>query len=390
MIAADVLDIASPLTAAQFAAAVAEHERRAATLALHLRHLEASGEWAFDGSVSIAAWMREHCRMSNRAAHAWVRRGRLLDTYGAFAAAAVSGALSQSQVDALEHLHRPKYAEHLAEHQSALVEIVEQLSAADTETVCKRWRDDADAVIDEAAPPAEPERFLTASRDSEGALLLHSKQHGGAATEIEKALRNASTYEGDDDTRSHGERGADALFDIAAFYNKNHADDGTPRNLPHVSISVDESTIRAGRPVGVDGDTEEPMASSCTDTYLCDCKIHTILRDANGAPVGFGRSRYSVPRKLFSQVAARDGGCRFPGCDRKIRHCDAHHMRYWRHGGSTDYVNLVLLCSRHHHFVHQHHLQMKLDDHSNLSVVWRDGRQRTSRPRGAPPRHSRE
>jgi hypothetical protein len=106
MTVADVLDIASPLTAAQFAAAVAEHERRAATLALHLRHLEASGEWAFDGSVSIAAWMREHCRMSNRAAHAWVRRGRLLDTYGAFAAAAVSGALSQSQVE--RYLHCPE------------------------------------------------------------------------------------------------------------------------------------------------------------------------------------------------------------------------------------------------------------------------------------------
>jgi hypothetical protein len=66
------------------------------------------------------------------------------------------------------------------------------------------------------------------------------------------------------------------------------------------------------------------ISTGCTDTYLCDCKIHVIVRDADGQPEAFGRSVYTVPRKLFRQVAARDGGCRMPGCDRKVRHCDAH------------------------------------------------------------------
>lgn len=100
------------------------------------------------------------------------------------------------------------------------------------------------------------------------------------------------------------------------------------------------------------------------------------------------RARYSVPRRLFRQIAASDSGCRFPGCDRNVRHCDAHHIQYWRRDGLTEYQNLVLLCSRrhHHHHFHQHDLHLKLLPNSELHVTWNDGRERVSQSRGAPPR----
>lgn len=176
------------------------------------------------------------------------------------------------------------------------------------------------------------------------------------------------------------------MFDIAAFYNKNHDGEGTPRHLPHVSLSADASTLSGDTPLGINDDDQQVMSPACTDKYLCDCVIHAILRDANGAPVSFGRARYTVPRKLFRQVAARDGGCRFPGCCRRVRHCDAHHIKYWRHLGTTEYDNLVLLCSRHHHVVHQQRLDLKLLPSGQLDVTWSDGRCRSSQPRGAPPR----
>jgi hypothetical protein len=368
-----------------FVAALAEHERQAATLALQLHAIEASGLWGVDGSVTIAAWLREHCRMSGRDARTLVRHGRFLAAYQSFADAALSGVLSAGQLDALAHLHTPQHADLLAVHQQALVQIVAELNVADTIAVCVRWRDAAQALIDGDEPLVEPDRHLTLSRDADGSLSGHLRLHGAAATEVDKAVRNATSYDGTSDTRTHGERAADALFDIAAFYNKNHDDDGTPRNLPHVSISVDETTLNAGHPHGVIADTEQPISPACTDTYLCDCKIHTIIRGPQREPLSFGDSQYTVPRKLFNQVAARDGGCRFPGCDRKIRHCDAHHLRYWRHAGNTDYLNLALLCSRHHHYVHETNVQLKLDEDGQLHVFWHDGRQRTSQPRGAPP-----
>jgi hypothetical protein len=95
---------------------------------------------------------------------------------------------------------------------------------------------------------------------------------------------------------------------------------------------------------------------------------------------------YTVPRTPFRQVAARDGGCRRPGCNRKVRHCDAHHITFWRHQGLTDYWNLTLLCSRHHHMVHRQRLDLMLLPNGELHVTWPDGAERVSEPRGAPPK----
>ena len=54
-------------------------------------------------------------------------------------------------------------------------------------------------------------------------------------------------------------------------------------------------------------------------------------------------------RRLLWQ---RDGGCTFPGCTVPAQWTEAHHVTWWRHGGTTDISNGALLCSRHHHRVH--------------------------------------
>ena len=373
------------LSPTELAEALAEHDRRAAVLALAVAHVQHGGRWADDGSVTMRAWLRDTCRMSDIDAAAWVRRSRLLDRCEAIAEAALDHRLSASQLRELERLHRPKYEALLREHQSMLVDQLSTLDAGATAVACTLWRQRADAVLDEHEPPLEPLRSLTITRADDGVALGRFTLDDAAATELEKALGNARTWEGDHDLRTLAERNADALFDIAAFFNKNHAGGGTPRHLPHLSLSMSASTLSSS-PEGIDDDLQRVVSPSCTDTHLCDCTIHTILRSATGVPLAFGRTRYTVPRALFRQVAARDGGCRFPGCNRPVRFCDAHHIRYWRHGGTTDFGNLVLLCSRHHHLVHQQHLGLTLQPAGQLLVVWPTGRRRNSEPRGAPPR----
>jgi len=376
---------AMPMSPAELVVALADHERRGAVLAMAIARLERLGQWADDGAVSMLAWLRGRCRMSGRDAAAWVRRGRLLDRYDQFAQAAVDHRLTSSQLTELERLRRPKYEALLAEHQSVLVDQLSPLDAAQTSVACGVWRERADAIIDEAEPPLPPLRSLSLSRDGAGGVLGRLTFDEMAATELEKALSTARTFEGDDDNRTLVERDGDALFDIVSFFNRHHMGAGTPRHLPHVSVSVDGSTF-GDCPVGTNDDTQHTVGASVVDTLLCDCKLHTIVRDATGAPLAFGRARYTVPRALFRQVAARDGGCRFPGCDRPVRYCDAHHIRYWRNGGGTDYDNLVLLCNRHHHLVHQQQLVLTLEAGGQLQVQWHTGRLRRSEPRGAPPR----
>ena len=105
----------------ELAVALAEHERRAAVLALAVSHVSGAGSWSETGAVSMRAWLRDTCRMSDRDAGAWLRRARLLDSYTEFADAAIDGTLGSSHLAALERLHTARYAELLAEHQTLLV-----------------------------------------------------------------------------------------------------------------------------------------------------------------------------------------------------------------------------------------------------------------------------
>jgi hypothetical protein len=372
----------------ELAAAIAAHESQAAVLALAVAHVQETGRWADDGSVTMRAWLRGSCCMSDRDAAAWVRRGKLLNQFDVVAEAAIDGVLSHSQLTELERCNTPKY-EHLL--RSLAEDLVNELSPLDAEltaAVCQRWRERADALIDEHEPPAEPERTLAFSRADDGALLGKFELDDAAGTELVKAVQNALTHDGTDETRTLLQRQGDALYDIAAFYNKNYESDGTPRNRPNVSLSLHTDTLEQKFPEATNDDEQRPMSGAHADTLLCDCVIHKIIRDHTNQPLEFGRAFYTVPRKLFRQLADRDCGCRFPNCNRKVKHCDAHHIRYWRNMGLTDYWNLVLLCSRHHHLVHQLGLRLELHRNGELHVHWPDGRHRISAPPPGPPRGS--
>lgn len=61
--------------------------------------------------------------------------------------------------------------------------------------------------------------------------------------------------------------------------------------------------------------------------------------------------------RLFSPaqrraLALRDTHCRARGCDIPATWCEAHHLVPWSGGGRTDLENGVLLCSHHHHRIH--------------------------------------
>ena len=75
-----------------------------------------------------------------------------------------------------------------------------------------------------------------------------------------------------------------------------------------------------------------------------------------------GRSYRTAPPKIRHALTVRDGGCAAPGCVTDPSRCEAHHITYWEHGGDTSISNMVLLCSRHHHMVHEGHWNIDVND----------------------------
>ena len=73
----------------------------------------------------------------------------------------------------------------------------------------------------------------------------------------------------------------------------------------------------------------------------------------DGEPLRLGRTRRTFSRAQRRALAARDGGCRFPGCTMPPAWTEAHHILQWlRDAGLTDIDNGILLCRFHHLLIH--------------------------------------
>jgi hypothetical protein len=120
-------------------------------------------------------------------------------------------------------------------------------------------------------------------------------------------------------------------------------------------------------------DTAVLLATETVRRILCDCDLTTVitrrlsLLDPDACEKSFakllleaalevlyvGRDERTVTPRVRRALGARDRHCVFPGCRAHVRRCNAHHVIEWEHGGRTDLDNLVLLCVRHHHAVHE-------------------------------------
>ncbi len=201
-------------------------------------------------------------------------------------------------------------------------------------------------------PPetADPERSLVAWRDETGVDLQVRLTHEGGAA-VTTCLDTLATRTDAGDDRPIATRRADALVELC----RARLDAGSlPRTAagirPHLTLQVPLASL-----AGVD---DQPATAGAVDLtaeaarrLACDAGISVLLHDT--CVVDLGREQRLPSPSLRRRLEARDGGCRFPTCDRDAGRCDAHHVVHWARGGCTDEANLVLLCARHHHLVHE-------------------------------------
>jgi hypothetical protein len=106
---------------------------------------------------------------------------------------------------------------------------------------------------------------------------------------------------------------------------------------------------------------------------LCNGRVTPVIMDANGNPFNLGRSVRHANRHQRRALRAIYRSCGFPGCDVGFWKCEIHHILPWELGGTTDLANMLPICSRHHHVIHEGGWQLHLAPDRTLTITQPNG-----------------
>ena len=96
--------------------------------------------------------------------------------------------------------------------------------------------------------------------------------------------------------------------------------------------------------------------------------IIPIVLGGDGVPVDIGRARRLATRTPRRALRALYATCGHPGCQVRFDACRIHHVQWWDHLGPTNLDNLIPLCERHHHLVHDGHWHLTLKPDRTITL----------------------
>ena len=378
---ADAIDgFSAPSSNQDLADAFALFDLLRAKLSAAVGQFDRDGSWELDGATSMVAWLTTHAGMHRPGAARWTSVASRLRSLPVTRVAWETGVLSGDQVHAIVSAIDPRVVEVFAAAEADLVPALVGLSVRDTGYVARTWNARAVATLDEPAPVVET-NHCHLSQTLDGAWVLDAHLDSEAGQIVATAIREATTVDdvsNGDVVRSAPQRRADALVDLCRFYLDHHQQPCGRRNRPHLNLGISWHDLQSGAPGHhVAGD---PISAATILAYACDAEIHRLITDGASTILDYGMATRTVPRGLFNALVLRDQHCRYPGCDRPVDWCDAHHIKHWVNGGPTCMDNLVLLCSRHHHRCHEPGWQAKLQTDGSFVLTTSSGATLVSRP----------
>lgn len=307
--------------------------------------VDRTGAWEHDGARDAAHWLSMRYGISTWKAHRWVAAAHALEHLPGVAAALRSGELGIDKVAELCRFATPGTEE-------GLVRWAQAVSVSSV-----RHRGDLAArACREELVQAERDRSLEWWYTEEGRRLglqaeLPAAQGEVVVRAIERMAERVPAMPEEDDASFASARRADAL--VALCSARVASDPDPDRATVVVHIQAEERTAEIEGGPAVFPETAQRLA--------CDARVQAVVQERSGNLLHVAPITRTPPAWMVRQVRYRDRGCRFPGCGTKA-FTQAHHIRWWRHGGRTELSNLVLICSFHHRLVHEHGWRVERDD----------------------------
>jgi hypothetical protein len=189
-----------------------------------------------------------------------------------------------------------------------------------------------------------------------------------------------------EDERSLGQIALDTFVDLIRIGTEADPDRLLGARRHAVRVLVTDRDLRERRGPAFIQDQTEAISIATAEQHICDTGIVPIHFTDDGETLRLGVTRRLFTARQRDALAARDGGCRFPNCDRPASWCEAHHRIPWKQGGPTDIEDGLLLCRHHHILIHDNHWMIDKDPAHGFIAIPPRSVDPQQRPIPMPPR----
>ncbi|HEX5496623.1 MAG TPA: DUF222 domain-containing protein [Mycobacteriales bacterium] len=182
---------------------------------------------------------------------------------------------------------------------------------------------------------------------------LLSAEQATAVYQRVNALARGSRVPGDE--RGVDARRADVFVSLLLGRREPGAASHPDETRPLVHVTVAASTLAGAdnNPGVLDG--YGPIGAAFTRAIAADPTgvwKRLVTDPIDGSLIEHSRNTYRPPAALDDFIRARDGQCRFPGCQHSAQSADLDHTIPWPKGPTTQ-GNLGAVCRHHHRLKHQ-------------------------------------
>jgi hypothetical protein len=126
--------------------------------------------------------------------------------------------------------------------------------------------------------------------------------------------------------------------------------------IPEIAIHIDWRSLLEGAHAHGICETADgiPMPIVTVRRLCCDARVLPVVLNSRGEVLDLGRAERTTNRAQRRALRAMHKTCGHPGCTVPFDACRIHHVSWWwKHRGPTDLANLLPLCEKHHHLVHE-------------------------------------
>lgn len=376
--------------------------------------------WKRSGSRTLATWLAAYSAIELPEARRLARLAGLCHRHSQLRIAVLGGDLSFGRADLLAAHAAGAREGHLDPSLPTLLRENQRLHRFDDwASLLTHWCSYVDQDLSQPPNAFRNELHLSQSIFGQGEIhgWLDPEVLVTVSAGLDAFLPSPDPKDGPVPPRTLAQRKADALGDMAAWAITGTIDDGNrtectgapgdddpsadepnpadgrrvvkPRSGVTANVTIDLRTFAGDRRFDQLDDFDLrsdrwAIGRSVAEQLLCDAGLVATLFDGRRTIIDAAdRSEQFTPAQRRA-LAARDGGCVFPDCDRPAKFTDAHHLHPKSQGGTDCVSGACLGCRYHHRLLHRGwslHFDERLD---RWIATDPSGIEWHGRPRGSP------